>query len=472
MESTLQMLKQLFKLKNTLNVSLSQQHKKTLLLCALMASLQACGGGGGNSAVTTPTIPKSYEFSLTSTLTNKCGEKLPFVDVELFIQDSTWAVVEKLQPDANGVFSFSSDSELINYTLAAKTQQLGKAEGLDFVSFHQVKATTTAVYQAQHSEIIDNANCECVTKNVEVSHTPISDITKVTSSANFTDTQMINSENTYFINVEACRIVDGSWPLHSFSIVGTGNNNNVQGAAGFISDFSQTSLNNDNEEVWELSAFATVEVIDLNNNHQAFSTHQSFSGQQHFAINIVESDNSINLFNSHAYVSETDYQSNAEVIFSEVDSAFGSIKISSQHQVISSVSSISFAVEAAENKPNVDDVFFSEINSDWSYDYSDVADYPMAIIAVNYQAFEPIANTPMPVTWKSYGEITGQLPVTTVLEGYSDIINDDTLILGTNTILIQSQNTNNYADYLLYYQNASNRTFANDIKSYNISIEK
>jgi len=340
------------------------------------------------------------------------------------------------------------------------------------VSFHQVKATTAAIYQAQHAAKIDNTNCECVTKNVEVSHAPISDIAKVNSSAHFTDTEIINSQNTHFNNVEACRIVDGSWPTHSFSIVGIGNNSNVLGAAGFIEDFSETVINDDNEEVWELAAFDGIEEINLNNGHQAFTTHQSFLGLQHFAINVTEDDNMVDLFNSHVYVSETDYQSNAEVVFTEVDSAFGSIKISSQHQVISAVSATSFAVKASDVKPNVDDVFFSEIKSDWSYDYSDVADYPMAIIAVNYQGFEPITNTPMPVTWKSYGEITGQLPVTTALEGYDDIINDDTLILGTNTILVQSQSTNNYANYLLYYQNASNSTFVNDIKSYHISIEK
>jgi hypothetical protein len=466
------MLNKLFKSEITLNTSLLQQHKKALLLLSLFGSLQACGGGGGDSAATTPTVPKSYAFSLTSTLTNKCGEKLPFVDVELFIQNSDWSVVEILQPDASGIFSFSGDSELINYTIAAKTQQTGKAEGLDFVSFHQVKATTAAIYQAQHAAKIDNTNCECVTKNVEVSHAPISDIAKVNSSAHFTDTEIINSQNTHFNNVEACRIVDGSWPTHSFSIVGIGNNSNVLGAAGFIEDFSETVINDDNEEVWELAAFDGIEEINLNNGHQAFTTHQSFLGLEHFAINVTEDDDMVDLFNSHVYVSETDYQSNAEVVFTEVDSAFGSIKISSQHQVISAVSTTSFAVKASDVKPNVDDVFFSEIDSDWGYDYSDVADYPMAIIAVNYQGFDPITNTPMPVTWKSYGEITGKLPVTTALEGYDDIINDDTLILGTNTILLQSQSTNNYANYLLYYQNASNSTFVNDIKSYHISIEK
>jgi|GEM_PF-925368 len=466
------MLKKLLKMKEISITPLVNKHKKALFLLSILSCLSACGGGGSSSSNTTPTVPKSYAFSLTSTLANKCGEKLPFIDVELFIQNNDWSVVEKLQPDENGVFNFSSENELINYTLVAKSQQLGKPEGLDFVSFHQVKATTPAIYQAQHESKIVNANCECIISNVEVAHTPISDITKVTSSANFTDTQVVNSQSTHFNNVEACRIIDGTWPLHSFSLVGTGNNNNVQGAAGFIDDFSQTTVNTDGQEVWQLSAFDAIERIGLNNNHQAFTTRQLFSGQEHFIVSVLEEDNAVDLFNSHVYVSQANYQSNAEVVFSETDSAFGKIKMSSQHQVISSAYNTSYSVKAADKKPNIDDIYFSEIKSDWSYDYSNVANYPMAIITVNYQAYHLETNTPLPAKWTSYGEITGQLPVTTPLTGYEGIINNDTLVLGTNTDLIQSEYTDKYANYLLYYQNESNNSFANNVRKYQISINK
>jgi hypothetical protein len=458
-------------LKNASSASFYHQHKKSFLLSLFIASLSACGGGsdGSNS---TPTTSKSYAFSLSSMLINKCGEKLAFTDVELFIQNKDWSVVEKLQPNANGLFSFISTNELINYTLVAKTQQTGKTEGLDFISFYQVKATTPAVYQAQHASKTTDTNCECITRNVEVSHTPISDISQITSSASFTAIDIIDTQNTHFLNVEACRVQGGSWPLHSFSMVGTGNNGNVQGAAGFIGDFSQTTVNNDNAEVWQLDAFDGIETIGLSKNHQAFSTKQLFLGKQHFAIAVPEDSRSLELFNSHVYVSETDYQSNAEVIFSETDSAFGQIKISSQHQVVSSAYNTSFAVEASEKKPNVDDIYFSEIKSDWSYDYSGVADYPMAVITVSYQAFNPENNLPMLAKWTSYGEISGQLPVTTALTGYENIINDDSIVLGTKTDLIQSKDTNKYANYLLYYQNGSNLSFAKNIKSYHISIDK
>jgi hypothetical protein len=466
------MLLKLFQLQNRPINSLLNNYKKTLLLLPIFLGIQACGGGSGGSDNTTPTAPKSYAFSLTSTLTNKCGEKLPFVDVELFIQNNDWSVVTKLQPNDDGLFSFLSDNELINYTLVAKTQQEGKVEGLDFVSFHQVKATTPAIYQAEHISKVVDVNCECITRNVEVSHTPISDITQVTSSATFTSTEAIDSQRTDFINVEACRVIDGAWPLHSFSLVGTGNNSNVLGAAGFIDDFSQTVVNSDNQAVWQLSAFAAIEQIGLNKNHQPFTTQQLFLGQAHFATKVLEDDNSVDLFNSHLYVSETVYQSNAEVILSETDSAFGQIKISSQRQVISSAFNTSFALAATTKKPDVDDIYFSEIKSDWSYDYSNVANYPLAIITVNYQAYHPEKNTPMPAKWTSYGRITGQLPVTMALSGYDSIINDDTLVLGTSTDLVQSEDTDKYENYLLYYQNENNNSFANNVKNYHISIKK
>jgi hypothetical protein len=466
------MLKKLLMIKKMSTISCSFAQKKEFLLLPILAGLSACGGGGSSSSEITPTVPKSYPFSLTSTISNKCGESLPFIDVELFIQNSDWSVVEKLLPNENGVFSFSSESELINYTLVAKTQQTGKAEGLEFVSFQGVKAATAAIYQAKHSSKVLNTNCECLTRNVEVSHTPISDISKVTSSANFTDTEVLSAQSTRFLNVEACRIIDGSWPLHSFSLVGTGNNDNIQGAAGFIEDFSQTVVNSDNQEVWQLSAFDAVELITLNNSHQAFITRQLFKGHEHFEVDVLEGDSSVELFNSHVYVSESNYLSKAEVIFSETDSAFGEIKISSQHQVISSEYNTSFSVGASEKRPNVDDIYFSEIKSDWSYDYSNVANYPMAIITVNYQAYHQENNTPMPAKWTSYGEVAGQLPVSISLPGYENIINDDTLVLGTNTELIQSGSTDKYENYLLFYQNASNSSFANNVKSYHISISK
>jgi len=466
------MLKKLLMINKMSTITYSFAQKKVFLLLPILAGLSACGGGGSSSSDVTPTVPKSYSFSLTSTILNKCGEKLPFVDVELFVQNNDWSVVEKLQPNENGIFSFTSESELINYTLVAKTQLAGKAEGLDFVSYHQVKATTAAVYQAIHASKALNTNCECITRNVEVSHTPISDITKVTSSAKFADTEVLNAQSTRFLNVEACRVIDGSWPLHSFSLVGTGNNDNVQGAAGFIVDFSQTVVNSDNQEIWHLSAFDAIELITLTNNHQPFTTRQLFKGQEHFEIDVLEDDSSVELFNSHIYVSEADYLSKAEVIFSETDSAFGEIKISSQHQIISSEFNTSFSVTASEKRPDVDDIYFSEIKSDWSYDYSNVANYPMVIISINYQAYHQENNTPMPAKWTSYGEIAGQLPVSISLPGYENIINDETIVLGTNTELIQSSSTDKYENYLLFYQNESNSSFANNVKSYHISISK
>jgi hypothetical protein len=465
MESTLQMLKQLFQLKNTPNASLWQQHKKTMLLCSLIGSLQACGGGGGNSSVTTPTIPKSYEFSLTSTLTNKCGEKLPFVDVELFIQNSKWDVVEKLQPNANGVFSFTSDSELINYTLAAKTQQSGKVEGLELVSFHQVKATTAAVYQAQHSEIIDNTNCECVTKNVSLQHATITNINQETSSASYSDVTFIDSRNTIFNDVEVCRITGSNWPLHSFSIVGKDNNNDVIGSGAFIEEV----FGND---IWEVSAFESSTTEFLKDNHQAFSNEQLINGNSHFFTDVKESDTSVQIFRKHDNVDL--FRSEAEYTFEERPNLNEYLRTSSKQIITSEIYQDSLLVEAEIIVPEAfkDDKSMNviAIKSDGSYDFTTLADFPMAIITIDFQSVNPATNTQMLVNWVTYGPIEGLVPIKVTFPGYESLISDQTHFR-IDSEVIQSVSSNTYGDYVSYFQNHVNTSFENNLKSYQIIVD-
>jgi hypothetical protein len=447
-----------------------------LLPLACFIGLSACGGGGGGGS-DTPKVPPVYSFSLTSTLTNKCGEELPFTDFEVFVQNEDWSIIEKIVPDVNGMVSLTTENELINYTVAAKSQQGDEVEGYQFTSFYQVNTTTAAIYQAQYQERVNsdddpaNANCECITQDVEARHTPLTNIDNVSSSATFETNEFVDSQHTTFTNVEACRVIDGEWPIHSFSVVGTSNNNLRQGAAEFISDFSASVMNDLNKPVWELLAFDPIETIALNKNHQAFTTKQLFQDREHFKIDVLESDDTLDLFNGHIYISESFYSSMAEFIFDESSSAFGTMKISSRHQVISTDHASSFLVEATEKYPEIDTVNFSEIKADWSYDYSDVADYPMAVISVDYFSIDPTSNTPIPAQWKTYGPISGQLPVTTLLSGYEGIINEETIVLGTTSDLIKSAQSNNYESYLEFYQNGSNTTFAENVKSYHIEIE-
>lgn len=459
------MLNKLLKINKPSTTSLFFNHKKILLLLPVLSVLTACGGGSGGGGGTIPTVPKTYAFSLSSILVNKCGEKLPFVDVELFIQNSDWSVVEKLQPDENGLFNYVSDKELINYTLVAKTQKQDEIQGLDFVSFHQVKATTPAIYQAQHTEIIDNTNCECVTKNVAIEHATITNINQETSSANFSGVTFVDNRNTIFNDVEVCRITGGAWPLHSFSIVGEDNNNEVIGRGVFIEEVF-------GNEVWKVSAFESSSTEFLADNHQAFSNEQQINGNRHFAIDVEESDKSVQIFRSHDIVDR--FRSEAVYIFEERPNLNEYLRTSSKQIISSEIYGDSLKVEAESRVPDAfkDDKSMNEIaiKSDGSYNFTPLADFPMAIVKIDFQSMSPTATNQIPVTWVTYGPIQGVVPIKVTLAGYESLVNDQTHFR-IDSEVIQSVSSNTYLDYVSYFQNHADITFESNLKSYQIIID-
>lgn len=439
------------------------EHKKSILLLSLLVGLQACGGGGSDSDPT-PTIPKSYAFTLTSTLSNKCGEKLPFVDVELFLQGEDWSTIEQYAPDENGVFSFTTENETINYTLVAKSQKVGKAEGYQLTSFYQARTTTPAIYQAQLNELIDNSNCECVTKNVSVDHATISniDVDDVTSSANFLDVTFTDSRNTVFNGVEVCRISGGNWPLHSFSLVGEDNNEEIIGRSVFIDEIF-------GNEIWQASAFESSTTESLEDNHQAFVTEQLINGNRHFTTDVKESDIRIQIFKAHDHVDV--FRSEAQNVFEERPNLNDYLRTSSKQIITSEVYTDSLRVEAEDMKPVAfkDDQSRNElaIRSDGSYDFTSLADFPMAIVTIDFQSISPSTNSSMPVSWITYGPIEGIVPIKVTLPGYEHLINDDTHFRIDNEV-IQSASSNNYSDYVSYFQNNADMMFKNNLKSYQI----
>jgi hypothetical protein len=459
------MLLNLFQLQIIPASSLFEKLKKSLLVLPAVLCIHACGGGGASNKATTPEVPIFYPFSLTSTLTNKCGAKLPFVDVELFIQNQDWSVVDKLQPDENGVFSFSSASEFINYTLVAKNQQAGEVEGLDFVSFHQVKATTPAIYQAQHAVIIDNSNCECVMKNVSLTHTTINNIDKITSSANFSDVTFIDSRHTVFNNVEACRIVAGDWPLHSFSLLGEDNNNDIIGRGVFIEEYF-------GNETWEAFASEFSTAYYFEDKHQSFSNGQIINGNHHFVMNVDDSDMSVQIFSKHDIIEL--FRSEVEYIFEVRPNLNQYLRTSSKQIITSEIYGNSLMVEA---DPRVPDAFKNDkninliaIKSDGNYDFTSLADYPMAIVKIDFQSLNPIINSPMPVSWVTYGPIEGVVPIKVALLGYESLINEKTHFR-IDSEIIKSVSSNTYNDYVSYFQNHENMAFESNLKSYQIIID-
>tara|TARA_R100001377_G_scaffold84319_1_gene67595 strand:+ start:98 stop:1453 length:1356 start_codon:yes stop_codon:yes gene_type:complete len=431
------------------------------LISPLLLSLflQGCGGGSSSSPEA-PVVPVEYTFSLTAQVTNDCGVASAFTGVELLLQDDSWQTLNTYKADDKGVISFVTTSEFINYTLVAKDQQGSEAEGLNVVSFYQASSATPSHYQARFDESLDNTTCECVTQSLELSHRPFVTQTDVTSSLPFDNWKEIDDSTTLFEGVKVCRAAEGEWPLHSFSVKGTDANLKAIAAADFSNDFSENVAG-----IWTLSAFQVADAIDLAMPHQDFNTNQLIKGITHFPITVTKDDDSVLVFSTHDYISEAFYQSQASVTFDESSSIFGSSVIKTHQQVISTTATDSFLVKANEQKPPIDDRNFSEIKEDGNYDYSAVSGYPLAVISFTFTAYDPDTSLLMPAKWTFYGPEQGMLAISADLTGYTDIINIDTDKKSTDIHLIKSLMSNNYQDYIKYYQAGNTVESALDVSN-------
>ena len=447
--------------KSTFQKSFSKKSNLTSL--ALVCLLQACGSSSSDS--TTPIEPVELTFSLTSVLVNNCGVESPFVDVELLLQDTEWKTLEVYQSDENGLISFTTFDENINYTLVAKNQEGEGVEGLNIESYNQAKTTTTSRYVARHDQNEDQSSCQCITQDVELTHRTLNSRSTVASSLEFESFEVVTGGKTLYKNVEACRKVDGSWPLSSFAVVGTDVNNEAIGVATFSDNFDANA-----ELVWQLSAFDDAQEVTLNSEHQDFHSAQLIQGSYHFPIIVNEGDTSLLLFNSHDYTSEALYRSQATLELDERSSFFGSMLIESSHNIVSSIADESLAVMASTVKPEIDDVNFSEIKADGSYDYSAVSGYPMAVISFELTTFNPVTQLVMPTTWTNYGPEKGLLAISGPLTGYENIVDIDTARVVTDTILLKSASSDTYQDYIQYYQSSLVSGFTDDILKYHIRI--
>ncbi|KGJ91795.1 hypothetical protein [Colwellia psychrerythraea] len=411
--------------------------------------LQGCGGSSSSSPEV-PVEPVEYNFSLTSQLTNDCGIPSAFTEVELLLQDNTWQTLKVYQPDENGVISFVTENEFINYTLVAKNQQGSKAQGLNIESFYQASSATPSHYQAQFDDRVDNDSCQCVTKNLELSHRSFETQSSVTSSLEFTSSSIIDKGTTLFEGVKVCGTLDGAWPFSSFSILGTDSNDKEIGAAGFTDDF------NVNDDVWRLSVFDVANTFQLNQPYQDTSNSQLIKGVKHFLTQATKDEQSLLIFDTHNYVSEAYYQSQASVTFPLNDGLYKSAISKNIHQVISTNASDSLILLAGQYEPAFDYPDFDEIKPDYRYDYSAVTGYPMAIINFTF------TDLTMPAKWTFYGPEKGLLAISAPLKGYEDIIKIDSEPKTIDVHLIKSKLTNNYQDYIKHYQGDSALNLTDD----------
>lgn len=428
-----------------------------LLISPLLLTLflQACGGSS-SSTPQVPVEPVEYNFSLISQLTNVCGVASAFTDIELLLQDDTWQTLEKHSPDENGIISFFTTNEFINYTVVAKDQKGNAAEGLNVVSYYQASSATPSYYQAQFDELVDNASCECITQDVQVSHRTFAEQNSVTSSLNFTSWRAIDNKNTLFEGVKVCKSSAGTWPLNSFSVSGTDINQKAIAVAKFTEDY------NGNEGLLLLAADEIPDTVDLPMPHQELNTNQIIGGSKHFPAVVAEESESLLVFATHSYISEAFYQSQASVTFVPSDSIFRSSVINTHQKIISTVAKDSFAVKASDQQPAFNAPYFDEIKSDGSYDYSAVSGFPMAVINFTYTAYDPITKLLMPAQWTFYGPEKGVLAISEPLPGYEDIITIDSHIEKTNVRLIKSAITNNYRDYIKHFQGQDTLDMTND----------
>lgn len=434
-------------------------------LCSAVAVAlltQGCGSSDSTSASTngnTSSNGTTYTFTLNTVLTNSCGVESPFTDVELLLQGDDWSWEQTYTPDENGVITFTTSNQQINYTIVAKTQEGDNDQGLDIVSFNQATSSQESTYYATYDAQLNDESCECITQDVSLRHRSIATVDEAWSSLPFTGWQSSSATETLFTDVTACRTVDEAWPVASFMVKGIDTDNDPLGAADFIDDFTV-----DESGQWSVSAVEVAELVSLSNNHQSSSISQLFQSAEHFYSEIDEDDSTALLFISHLYDNDTYFKGVVDNSLTQSSNVYGEWSVTSGHQIISTDYDEALSTEAETDMPDIDTVSFSELGDDGSYDYSAVRNYPMAVIKLTY------GFTSVPVTWTLYGPVEGTLPSSATLVGYEDIVTADSYISHTQVTLLKSDNTSNYDDYIEYYQSLTDSDLDDDLHRYDISI--
>jgi len=446
---------------NRLN-KLNKLNKLSITLI-LLVFIQSCDSESDTES--DQSILSEYQFELVAQLTNQCGQKVAFDQLEIHLQDDNWALIEKYTADINGIVNFTTDQENINYTIVAKSQQGSDEEGLDIVSYYHANTTTAASYEATYDNAIDNTSCECITQDIQVQHRSFATIDSITISFDYQSYDIIDTQNTYLNDAKICRVIDGEWPVQSIAIRGVDVNGNMIGAA---SVFDSVESNSDN--LFQTAAIEVAENSILPEVHQAFTIMQLIDDREHFKTEVEESSTESLVFNTHAYISESIYSSNANYTFDSFESIFGQAAFTSHHQIKSSVYSEAVSATASTNKPDIDNVTFSELADDGSYDYSTVSNYPLVEIAFDYELSIDNSNEIMPITWTMYGPNQGILASSVQLEGYENLINADTYIHSTDIKIIRSKNTDTYEDYINYYQGNTNSDFSDDLYYFQLTL--
>lgn len=416
-----------------------------------IASSMLYGCGGSGSSTTSTAEVETFNFQLEATLANKCGNESAFNDVELLVQDDNWQIIERYSADDNGLISFTTTDEYINYTLVAKTQSGASVEGFEIKSFYQAKTTSTNTYAATYDALVDNDSCECVTNDLVLNHRALTTRRDIHSSLSYDSVESVDTATTEFKGVQACRVIGGDWPIASFMVSGESVTGSLIGAANFMTDFS--------EEEWSLSAIEIPEEVEVTANQAlSYTTSQIFDESEHFLTEVSEGEQSLLVFNSHPYVSESLYHFYSVQTLAATSSIFSESSFLSSQQIISTSYTSAYDTEVSIEQLeeiNIDYTNFSELAADGTYDYSAIQNHPMAMIKFTYNVLADTGSY-YPVTWVTYGEEQGILASSVPLIGYDDFVGQDTTsIENTEVTLVQSGNTSNYQDYISFVQSNS-----------------
>ncbi len=436
---------------------------KYFLIALISLMLQSCGSGSSSSD--DGEVITEYQFELLAYLKNECGQTTAFNQFEIHLQDDNWQLIERYFPDDKGLISFITDQKKINYTLVAKFQQGDSEEGLDIVSYNQANTTNPTNYFATYDNSLDNSNCECITQDVELEHRIFSTIETVSASFDYDTWLSIDSQHSYFNDVKVCREIGNTWPVESIAIKGRDTNNNSIGVASLLTNFSSNE-----DKLWRVAAIESAEIVYLPQEHGSFEMTQLFSDGEHFSTASNEQDEKIAIFNSHPYISEAVYYTKSYHLFEDINTIFGQSTFSSYHQIKSTLYDEVFEVSATSVEPNIDNTSFSDLGADGSYDYSQVSGFVLVKFIFEYEVESLNINADIPTTWTMYGPIGGILASTVQLAGYENNITPDTDIKRTDIKIIKSASSNNYEDYIRYYQSDLETGFSDDLRYFQLKL--
>ncbi|MGJ8690887.1 MAG: hypothetical protein ACSHW0_00250 [Thalassotalea sp.] len=426
----------------------------------LAISLQSCGGSSNGKEA-----KEEFKFVLNAKLYNKCGVATDFTDYELYLQDENWKTLSQYQANSHGQVSFVITKEFINYTIVAKTQRGDDKESYAITSFAKVATRSKPTFRAQYDKRMKNGSCQCNKQTLQLRHRPFTLREQVLSSAPFDSWLALDERTTEFAGVEVCREQSNPWPLHSFAVLGQDHQQQSIGAAEFVTDFSATS-----DKIWQVSA---IEVLD---SYQPITTSASnrtlsqfIAGNRHLTIAIAKDASGIELFKNHLYASEVSFSSTSKYTFPAINSEFGAAKFEHQHTVVSELVDEALMAAANETLAELDVTQLLTITDDKRYNYSAVANYPMAIVELVLSNSADENSTD--ITWTFYGENKGVLPLAQSLAGYDNLIALKDVITINSVSLLKSDNNHGFQDYIDYVDNNDLSVLSNNLRRININVQ-